>query len=274
MSGTDDGAMIAGTTGAIVRRGRLTVVIGDPGRAFDADDSLPQATRAAVESLAQDEAWTFEAVAAALHQLVVDYNPPGVAAFLDLDEDPMVFLFDRGEATELDEEASPDAGGHTSHEADGRSGWTTKIVIGPQVRLQLRGAPAPGGWAFLRDGAVAGAAALTHVSTAAEEEVAAPEVAPPPAAPPAPPPTADGLRPDRGPAARIGSASGPRGGPGPVVVTVRRAGRRRRVGGPGRSRIRCGRPRRRRAGLVQRGRQRRPARPQRRRRRGCLGRRW
>ncbi|MCP5035359.1 MAG: hypothetical protein GY939_26470 [Actinomycetia bacterium] len=166
MLGTDNGVLIAGANGAVIRRGRLTVVVGNPTEAFTASNPLPGATLEAADRLAAADTWTFEEVAGALHQLVVEYNPLGVAAFIDLDDDPMLFLFDQGEGNELEADGKARDRGHTQHRAEGRSGWTTTIVSGPIIRIGLKGAPPPDGWALLREGAVSGTSALARVSMA------------------------------------------------------------------------------------------------------------
>ncbi|MEL7157070.1 MAG: hypothetical protein AAFN30_10770, partial [Actinomycetota bacterium] len=179
MPDRDHGAAIGGTTGAVARRDRLTVIVGNGATAFPPDSQTPAAVMAAVDALAEDSAWTFEAVAAALHQLVVDHRPAGVAALLDIDDDPMVFLFDTGEAGEFADEADLDGEAHTSHQGEGRLGWTTKIVSGPVIRLGLAGSEGSTGWSTLQHGLVVGAAAVERLGmTASAGDTAAPSAAP------------------------------------------------------------------------------------------------
>lgn len=167
MQASRPGARIGGSSGAIVRRDRLTIVVGGTGPGFEPDSSLPSQALAAADRLAIEGVWDFDDVAAALHQLVVDHNPRGVAALLCLDEDPMVFLFDAAEAIELADDAESNESGHTQHRGEGRSGWTTKIVSGPVVRVGLRGTRTTVGWSMLDSGVVPGEFAVETVGVGA-----------------------------------------------------------------------------------------------------------
>ena len=157
-----EGVSIAGSGGAVVHRGRLTVVIGEATTPFAGDSEIPTATLRVTDELAAGGTWSFEEVATTLQNLVVDYAPPGLAALLELDDEPMLFLFDQGQAIELDTAGAI----KTEHQGEGRASWTTRIVTGPSVRIGLRGAPNSKGWSVLRGGAVLGSTALIQLATA------------------------------------------------------------------------------------------------------------
>ena len=130
----------------VVHRKPLTVVV-----AVDGDHATvaPVAT-AMVDHLIESGQWTFGPVAEALQSFVVSHQPVGVAAVLDVGPDPIAFLFDRAVVFEPTD----------THRGDGRSGWTTVFVSGPQVVVaagddNLDDPSAPG-WSRLIAGTVAG----------------------------------------------------------------------------------------------------------------------
>lgn len=159
-----DAAAIGGTTGAVARRDRLTVVVSNGPTAFPSDSPTPAAVMAAVDALADANTWTFDAVAAALHQLVVEHRPAGVAALLNIEDDPMVFLFDEGRAGEFEHAQALSDGAHTSHQGEGRLGWTTKIVTGPVIRLGVVDGEETPGWGVLHHGLTTGCTAVEFLS--------------------------------------------------------------------------------------------------------------
>ncbi|MGF1597431.1 MAG: hypothetical protein ACFCVK_10980 [Acidimicrobiales bacterium] len=160
--GREEGAVIGGAVGAVVRGGRLTVVVSADLAATE-DPALIEATLEVVDRLEASGDWDFDEVAAGLHQLVIDHDPAGVAALLDTDTEPMIFLFDQGLAIELDPVGGKE---RLRHEAMGRTGWTTEIVSGPEIVIALRGAAQPTGWTRLRAGAVVGDQAGQRLSSA------------------------------------------------------------------------------------------------------------
>ena len=74
----------------------------------------------------------FAPVASALQDFVVRHQPLGMAAVLDVGSEPIVFLFDQAEAT-ADEVVL---------RAEGRNGWTTEVIDGPEVTLAVGPPPA------------------------------------------------------------------------------------------------------------------------------------
>ncbi len=165
------GEAVGGSQGVIARRGALTVVVAGT-EPFAPDSALPVAVLDAVDRLADEGIWEFEHVAGALHRLVVEHRPNGVAAVLAVDPDPMVFLFDTGAAVELGADDATDADGGERHEGEGRGGWTTTIVQGPRVRLAAGPEPGPAGWARLGDGLIAGDTIVVSTAPAVAEDPA------------------------------------------------------------------------------------------------------
>ncbi|MEM9893240.1 MAG: hypothetical protein AAF962_20415, partial [Actinomycetota bacterium] len=193
MPDRDHGAAVGGVSAAVARRDRLTVIISGGEAGFGPGSDAPAAAMAAVDALAAENQWGFEQVAAALHQLVVDHRPPGVAALLATDDDPMVFLFDNGRADEFDADAPTTGTGHTVHEGEGRLGWTTKIVTGPVIRLSLDGGETATGWGVLHRGLAVGEVVVERLAgDTAPGAAAAPKRAAEPEDPPnEPAPLAD-----------------------------------------------------------------------------------
>ncbi len=112
--------LIAGD-GVVVHRKPLTVVVAASGPR----DLTAQAITGAVEELINTGQLSFGPVAAALQDFVVDRQPRGVAAVLDISPDPIAFLFDQAAAV----------GPEESHRGDGRAGWTTVFISGDSVSL-------------------------------------------------------------------------------------------------------------------------------------------
>ncbi|MDH4075410.1 MAG: hypothetical protein OEW29_05685, partial [Acidimicrobiia bacterium] len=223
----DQGAVVGAGNGAVVRAGRLTIVIGPASGPFPPDSPVPTAALAAADRLDREQAWDFDRVASALHQLVIEFDPQGVAALLDSGPEPMIFLFDRADALERGPGSGPNS--QRRHSASGRAGWTTEVVMGPVVHLSLREAPAAPSWARLRSGLVAGAS-VTVTLQRPEESVGGPapeveaarstpmaDVAPPPPEPA--PARVDTLAADAGPgvARADGPPPPPPGGAAPVL---------------------------------------------------------
>ena len=73
------GASIIPGSGAVVRNGPVTLVVA--GR-----EDIGAAALTALDDLASTDAWGFDQVSAALHRIVVDNDPSGVAAVLQLDQ--------------------------------------------------------------------------------------------------------------------------------------------------------------------------------------------
>ncbi len=86
------GVSIIPGSGSVVRNGPLTLVLA--GRS-----DVGAAALTILDDLASTEAWGFDQVSAALHQIVVDNDPSGVAAVLQLEGEAILFAFDRAEAT-------------------------------------------------------------------------------------------------------------------------------------------------------------------------------
>ena len=150
VSTTDLAARIAPGDGVVVHQRPLTVVATTGGDVAPLAESLT----AMVESLIESGELDFGPVAAGLQRCVVEHQPTGVAAILDISPDPIAFLFDQALAS----------GPGATHRASGRSGWTTVFVEDDRLHL----AAGPGidlpvaGWSRLRGGTVAGVGA--HVS--------------------------------------------------------------------------------------------------------------
>ncbi|MDH3683828.1 MAG: hypothetical protein OEV40_28225, partial [Acidimicrobiia bacterium] len=175
------GAIVGGSGGAVVRAGRLTVVVGDPRHPFAPDDTMPVDALALVDRLCRDDAWEFEDVAGALHAFVVEHDPHGVAAVLETDAEAMVFLFDAAEVIEFEAGADP-ALSQRVFKAEGRTGWTTELVAGPMISLGLQGSTGTLGWTALRSGAVAGDVAVMSLRQSSTTATRPPDLAPPAAA--------------------------------------------------------------------------------------------
>lgn len=165
----EPGALIVPGPGHVLVTGPFAMVMsGTAGDAQAADDAFRR--------VAERRAWTFDTVAAALQDLVLDRNPRGVAAILTAGGDPVVFVFDEAMAI-FDGSA---------HSGTGRDEWVTEIVMGDHVELRLAGNTTmpPQHGTSLRDGLVPGAGlgvelALVPTSTGGP---------PPPVYTPAPPP--------------------------------------------------------------------------------------
>lgn len=145
------GASIIAGSGAVVRHERLTVVVG--GSVIQGSDELGKSTLRMLDALSAQGDWSFEAVAAALHQLVLAEDPRGVAAVLaDSDGEVLLFAFDRATAQ----------GGEAVATGDGRSGWKTEVATGPIIQLRLDNVPfkAAEPDILLRAGLVPGAGAI------------------------------------------------------------------------------------------------------------------
>jgi hypothetical protein len=161
------GASIIAGSGAVVRHERLTVVAG--GSVIQGSDELGHHTLAMVDGLDQAGTWSFEAVANALHQLVLDDDPRGVAAVLADDAgEVMLFAFDRASAQ----------GGEVTASGDGRTGWSTEVADGSAIQLRLDNVPFTPAetTTVLRSGLVPGAGAVLTVQSVT------PQPAPPPVA--------------------------------------------------------------------------------------------
>ncbi len=142
--GTRLGVSTIPGSGYVIRTGPLTLVIGS-------DEPIGRAALAAGDALASQDAWTFEAVAAALQELVVAYRPSGVAAVLDGGE-AFAFVFDQAEVR----------AGAATHKGNGRSGWTVELLTEAPVELRLASVPfsSPSLGTVLRAGMVPGAGAI------------------------------------------------------------------------------------------------------------------
>lgn len=152
-----------------MRHDRLTVVAGGP--VIRGSEDLGRAALEMVDRLDADDAWGFESVAAALHQLVLDHEPRGVAAVLaDDDGEVLLFAFDRATAQ----------GGEAVAAGQGRSGWSTEVADGPAVQLRLDNVPfTPADTDIeLRWGMVPGAGAILQVLPAPKAEVSTPGASP------------------------------------------------------------------------------------------------
>ncbi|MGB5758451.1 MAG: hypothetical protein WBM50_16170, partial [Acidimicrobiales bacterium] len=119
----------------VVHRTPLTVVVAVDGE----HATVAPVVTAMVDHLIESGQWSFGPVAEALQSFVVSHQPVGVAAVLDVEPDPIAFLFDRAVVFEPTD----------THRGDGRSGWTTVFVSGPQVVVaagddNLDGPSAPG----------------------------------------------------------------------------------------------------------------------------------
>jgi len=140
----DLAARVAPGSGAVVHRKPLTVVV-----ASDAEtDRIARGLTEVVEQLIAAGDLSFGPVAAGLQQFVVDHQPTGVAAVLDVAPDAIAFLFDQAVAI----------GDSTTHRASGRSGWTTVFVEGDSVSLVAGPGPERpvDWWSQLWAGTVAG----------------------------------------------------------------------------------------------------------------------
>lgn len=119
-------------------------------------DELGHRALAMVDALAEAGTWSFEAVAGALHQLVLDQDPRGVAAVLVDDAgEVMLFAFDRASAQ----------GGEVTASGNGRSGWSTEVADGSDIQLRLDNVPFTPAetTTILRSGLVPGAGAVLSV---------------------------------------------------------------------------------------------------------------
>ncbi|MEM7339808.1 MAG: FHA domain-containing protein [Actinomycetota bacterium] len=189
-----DGALIAGAEGAVLVSGPLVVVIGRT--QYAPTSAVPRALTEAVARLEEAGAWTFDATAAALQDLVIEHNPPGVAALLRLDDDALVFLFDQASAAELG--AINGTPGQT-HTGSGRTGWTTVIAESSHLELRVTTADQRAstsddtetGWAVLEQGVVPGS--LARCATASPTSGAAPSSSATAPAGDAPAPAVNGL---------------------------------------------------------------------------------
>ena len=172
----DVAARIAPGDGVIVHRRPLTVVaaaVGDPG-------PLAATLTAIVDDLVDGAELGFAPVAASLQQFVVEHQPAGVAAILDLAPDPIAFLFDQATAVAT----------ASVHRAEGRSGWTTVFIEGHNVGLivgvEASSAAIP--WTRLLAGTVHGSGVelnLIRASATVESSDSAATAGDRPAVPPA-----------------------------------------------------------------------------------------
>lgn len=159
------GASIIAGSGAVARHDRLTVVAG--GSVIQGSDELGQSALRMIDELDSAGDWSFEAVAAALHQLVLAEDPRGVAAVLrDDDGEVLLFAFDRASAQ----------GGETTATGDGRSGWKTEVASDSAIQLRLDNVPfkAADTNIELRAGLVPGAGALLTALPFREPPITAP----------------------------------------------------------------------------------------------------
>lgn len=148
------GSSIIAGSGAVVCNERITVVAG--GSVIQGSDELGHRTLEMVDALDSAGTWSFEAVAGALHQLVLDEDPRGVAAVLVDDAgEVMLFAFDRASAQ----------GGEVTAVGSGRSGWATEVADGSAVQLRLDNVPFTPAetTTVLRSGLVPGAGAVLEV---------------------------------------------------------------------------------------------------------------
>lgn len=160
------GSSIITGSGAVVCHARLTVVAG--GSVIQGSDELGHRTLAMVDELAEASNWTFEAVASALHQLVLDTDPRGVAAVLADDAgEVMLFAFDRASAQ----------GGEVTAAGNGRSGWSTEVADGSGIQLRLDNVPFTPAetTTVLRSGLVPGAGAVLTMHPVPRQELAPPQ---------------------------------------------------------------------------------------------------
>ncbi|MFW2382289.1 MAG: hypothetical protein ACN4GZ_11065 [Acidimicrobiales bacterium] len=136
------GAMIIPGDGHVLVTGPFAMVLS--GNAGDA-----QAADEAFTALSDRRAWTFEAVADALQDLVVTRDLEGVAAVLTAGSDPVVFIFDEAMAIY----------DGSAHGGAGRDEWVTEMVMGQNLELRLAGQSTmpPQHGTSLRDGLVPGA---------------------------------------------------------------------------------------------------------------------
>ncbi|NNE94851.1 MAG: hypothetical protein HKN24_02370 [Acidimicrobiales bacterium] len=138
----DHGAMIVPGAGHVLVVDPFAMVMsGNVGDAQAADEAFC--------SIAKRRAWSFETVADALQELVVNRELKGVAAVLTTGSDPVVFIFDEAMAI-FDGSA---------HSGAGRDEWVTEMVMGHSLELRLAGQSTmpPQHGTSLRDGLVPGA---------------------------------------------------------------------------------------------------------------------
>jgi len=159
------GASIIPGSGSVVKSGPLTLVLA--GRS-----GVGAAALTILDGLASTNSWGFDEVSGALHQIVVDNDPSGVAAVLQIDDEAILFAFDRAEAK----------AGDATVKGQGRDGWVTGLAESSPVELRLGSVPfsSPSDDIELRAGRVEAAGAIVPV-------VVPPTKAQPPAGAPPPP---------------------------------------------------------------------------------------
>ncbi len=169
----DAAVRLAPGQGIVVHHKPLTVVVAPQGDVERTADAIGRE----VERLIESGDLSFGPVATGLQQFVIDHQPAGVAAVLDITPDPIAFLFDQAAAI----------GTGTVHRASGRAGWTTVFVEGDSVSLAAGAGPEQGvvGWSSLWAGVAPGQGAQVTLSRAYDPEAAGdgPDVAAEPAEP-------------------------------------------------------------------------------------------
>ncbi|MEM9566269.1 MAG: hypothetical protein AAGA93_26855 [Actinomycetota bacterium] len=160
--------------GIVVHRTPLTVVVTAHGDV----DRVAAGIAAAVADLIDRGDLSFGPVAAGLQQFVIEYQPNGVAAVLDITPDPIAFLFDQAGAV---------SNGAT-HRASGRAGWTTVFIEGESVSLIVGTGPeqAVVDWSRLWAGVAPGQGAQVELTRSHDPEAVVEEPAPQPVAHDAP----------------------------------------------------------------------------------------
>lgn len=155
-STTPVGASIVLGLGFVVRNGPLTLVVGG-------GQAVGRAALDATDALASAAAWSFDDAAVTLQDLVIRYQPTGVAAVLDGAES-FAFVFDQAEVR----------CGDTVVTGQGREGWAVEIVSAPYAEVRLASVPlsGPSTEIELRSGLVPGAGAVVPLVGAVQPVVA------------------------------------------------------------------------------------------------------
>ncbi|MEM7326698.1 MAG: hypothetical protein AAF531_26670, partial [Actinomycetota bacterium] len=104
-------AEIVAGDGVVVHRPPLTVAVSVAG----GSDNVAPVMTGLVEELVAGDRCDFASVAEALQNFVVAHQPMGVAAVLNIEPDPIGFLFDQAQITD----------GDGVHRGEGRLGWNT-----------------------------------------------------------------------------------------------------------------------------------------------------
>lgn len=159
------GASIIPGSGSVVKSGPLTLVLA--GRS-----GVGAAALTILDGLASTNSWGFDEVSGALHQIVVDNEPTGVAAVLQIDGEAILFAFDRAEAK----------AGDVTVKGQGRDGWSTGLAESSPVELRLGSVPfsSPSDDIELRAGRVEAAGAIVPVVVPPTKDQPPAETPPPP----------------------------------------------------------------------------------------------